>query len=150
MESVRFMCGTQDIHTRLEREVAEFTGTEGCILFSSCFDANGAIFESLLGKDDAVISDALNHDSIIDGIRLCRAKKFIYKHMDIDNLEEKLLAANDCKIKLIVTDAVFSMDGDIAPLPRILQLAKEYGALVMIDEAHSTGVFGKTGRGMTE
>eukprot|EP01022_Parablepharisma_sp_SALTPOND_P014728 TRINITY_DN2026_c0_g1_i1.p1 TRINITY_DN2026_c0_g1~~TRINITY_DN2026_c0_g1_i1.p1 ORF type:complete len:455 (+),score=53.85 TRINITY_DN2026_c0_g1_i1:96-1460(+) len=150
MGSVRFICGTQDIHKKLEKELAEFTGMEGSILFSSCFDANGAVFEALLTNNDAVISDELNHASIIDGIRLCKAKRLRYKHMDMKDLEECLKKAAECPIKLIVTDAVFSMDGDLAPLPEILQLAKKYGALVMLDEAHSSGVFGKTGRGVTE
>ena len=150
MGSVRFICGTQDIHKRLEKELAEFTATEECILFSSCFDANGAVFEALLSDKDAVISDELNHASIIDGIRLCKAKRLRYKHMNMGDLEECLKKAADCNIKLISTDAVFSMDGDLAPLPNILELAKKYGALVMIDEAHSSGVFGKTGRGITE
>eukprot|EP00826_Nyctotherus_ovalis_P063852 TRINITY_DN9363_c0_g1_i1.p1 TRINITY_DN9363_c0_g1~~TRINITY_DN9363_c0_g1_i1.p1 ORF type:complete len:404 (-),score=94.78 TRINITY_DN9363_c0_g1_i1:185-1396(-) len=148
--SVRFICGTQDIHIRLEEEIAKFVGSEAAMLFSSCFDANGAVFDGLLSKNDAVISDGLNHASIIDGIRLCRAKKFIYKHLDMSDLEKKLIKVKDCKVKLIVTDAIFSMDGDITPLPQILQLAKDYEALVMLDEAHSTGVFGKTGRGIAE
>jgi len=148
--SVRFICGTQNIHIKLEETIAKFTGTEASILFSSCFDANGAVFETLLTKNDAVISDALNHVSIINGIRLSKAQRFIYKHLDVNDLEQKLIKAKDCRVKLIVTDAIFSMDGDLAPLPQILQLAKEYEALVMVDEAHSIGVFGKTGRGITE
>lgn len=150
MGSVRFICGTQDIHKKLEKELADFTATEDCILFSSCFDANGGIFECLLSEKDAIISDQLNHASIIDGMRLCKAKKFIYKHMDMEDLEKHLQNAKDCEIKLVVTDAVFSMDGDLAPLPSIIKLAKKYKALLMIDEAHSTGVFGKSGRGVTE
>ncbi len=150
MGSVRFICGTQDIHKKLEKELAAFTGMDDCILFSSCFDANGGVFEALLSDKDAVISDELNHASIIDGIRLCKAKRLRYKHMNMPDLELALKNAQGCPIKLIVSDAVFSMDGDVAPLPEILQLAKQYGALVMIDEAHSTGVFGKHGRGITE
>lgn len=150
MASVRFICGTQDIHKNLEKALAQFTSTEECILFSSCFDANGAVFEALLSEKDAVISDELNHASIIDGIRLCKAKRLRYKHLDMQELEKSLQSCQDCPIKLIATDAVFSMDGDLAPLPEILKLAKKYGALVMIDEAHSSGVLGKTGRGITE
>jgi len=150
MGSVRFICGTQDIHKKLEQELADFTKSEACILFSSCFDANGAVFEALLNEKDAVISDELNHASIIDGIRLCKAKRFRYKHMNMEDLENCLQSAKECPVKLVVSDAVFSMDGDLAPLPEILKLTKKYGALLMIDEAHASGVFGKNGRGITE
>jgi len=150
MGSVRFICGTQDIHKKLEKELAIWTGMEDSILFSSCFDANGGIFECLLSDKDAIISDQLNHASIIDGMRLCKAKKFVYKHMDMEELKKALEKAENCRIRLIVTDAVFSMDGDLAPLPEIVKLAKHYNALLMIDEAHSTAVLGKRGRGLTE
>eukprot|EP00053_Salpingoeca_punica_P009208 m.82504 g.82504 ORF g.82504 m.82504 type:complete len:424 (-) comp14922_c0_seq1:246-1517(-) len=148
--SVRFICGTQDIHKNLERKVAQFHGMEDTILYASCFDANAGIFEALLGPDDAVISDELNHASIIDGIRLCKANKARYLHRDMADLEKKLQEMQDKRIKLIVTDGVFSMDGNVAPLAKICDLADKYGALVMIDECHATGFFGATGRGTPE
>jgi glycine C-acetyltransferase len=150
LSSVRFICGTQDIHKQLERKVAEFHGMEDAILFPSCFDANAGIFEAILGKEDAIISDELNHASIIDGIRLCKAERSRYKHMDMADLEEKLKAAAGARTRLIVTDGVFSMDGDVAPLKEIVALAKKYDALTFIDECHATGFFGPTGRGTDE
>eukprot|EP01028_Stygiella_incarcerata_P008831 TRINITY_DN3978_c0_g1_i1.p1 TRINITY_DN3978_c0_g1~~TRINITY_DN3978_c0_g1_i1.p1 ORF type:complete len:441 (-),score=119.95 TRINITY_DN3978_c0_g1_i1:173-1330(-) len=152
LSSVRFICGTQDIHKKLEKAIAEFHKTEDTILFASCFDANGGVFEAILGPEDAVISDTLNHASIIDGVRLCKAKRFRYKHMDMEDLEEQLKAADaaEAKVKLVVTDGVFSMDGDVAPLKGVRELADKYGALVMIDECHATGFFGETGRGTPE
>ncbi len=150
MSSVRFICGTQDIHKELERRTAEFLGTEDCILYAAAFDANGGVFEPLLGAEDAIISDELNHASIIDGIRLCKAERFRYKNNNMDDLEQQLIAANHCKKKLIVTDGVFSMDGSIAQLDKICDLADKYGAMVMVDECHATGFMGKTGRGTIE
>ena len=150
MSSVRFICGTQDIHKELERKTAEFLGTEDCILYAAAFDANGGVFEPLLGADDAIISDELNHASIIDGIRLCKAERFRYKNNNMDDLEQQLIAASNCKKKLIVTDGVFSMDGSIAQLDKICDLADKYGAMVMVDECHATGFLGKTGRGTIE
>ena len=150
LSSVRFICGTQDIHKELERKTAEFLGMEDCILYAAAFDANGGLFEPLLGKEDAIISDALNHASIIDGVRLCKAQRFRYGHNDMASLEEQLQAAADCRRKLIVTDGSFSMDGTIAQLDKICDLADRYDALVMIDECHSTGFIGKTGRGVHE
>ncbi len=150
MSSVRFICGTQDIHKELEQEVSKFLGTDDTILYSSCFDANGGLFETLLDSDCAVITDQLNHASIIDGIRLCKAERKIFKHGDMADLEEKLKEAKNARIKLIATDGVFSMDGDVAKLDEICDLADKYGALVMIDDAHATGFFGKTGRGTPE
>eukprot|EP01116_Phalansterium_solitarium_P002495 TRINITY_DN12544_c0_g1_i1.p1 TRINITY_DN12544_c0_g1~~TRINITY_DN12544_c0_g1_i1.p1 ORF type:complete len:424 (-),score=113.14 TRINITY_DN12544_c0_g1_i1:283-1554(-) len=150
LSSVRFICGTQIIHKNLERSIANFHGKEDAILFPSCFDANGGLFETLLGPEDAVISDELNHASIIDGIRLCKAQKFRFKHMDLQDLRAQLEAAKSARVKMIVTDGVFSMDGDIAPLDKICDLADEYGAVVMIDECHATGFVGKTGRGTPE
>lgn len=150
MSSVRFICGTQDIHKELERRTAEFLGTEDCILYAAAFDANGGVFEPLLGAEDAIISDELNHASIIDGIRLCKAERFRYKNNNIDDLEQQLIAASHCKKKLIVTDGVFSMDGSIAQLDKICDLADKYGAMVMVDECHATGFMGKTGRGTIE
>lgn len=150
LSSVRFICGTQDIHKQLEKKLAEFVGTEDCILYSSCFDANGGLFETLLGADDAIISDELNHASIIDGIRLCKAKRFRYKNNDMADLKAQLEAAKDCRIKLIATDGVFSMDGYIANLPAICDLADEYGALVMVDDSHAVGFMGEHGRGTAE
>lgn len=150
MSSVRFICGTQDIHKELERKTAEFLGTEDCILYAAAFDANGGVFEPLLGAEDAIISDELNHASIIDGIRLCKAERFRYKNNNMDDLEQQLIAANHCKKKLIVTDGVFSMDGSIAQLDKICDLADKYGAMVMVDECHATGFMGKTGRGTIE
>ncbi|MBA2238918.1 MAG: glycine C-acetyltransferase [Lysobacter sp.] len=152
MASVRFICGTQDLHKELERTIAEFFGTGDTILYAACFDANGGLFEPLLGEDDAIISDALNHASIIDGVRLCKAKRFRYANCDVADLEAQLQAADaaGCRTKLITTDGVFSMDGFIAPLDRITELARQYGALVHIDECHATGFLGATGRGSAE
>lgn len=151
LSSVRFICGTQSIHKKLEKALSEFLGTEDTILFSSCFDANAAVFEPLLGENDAVVSDALNHASIIDGIRLCKAKRFRYQHSDMEDLENCLKQARETSDRvLIATDGVFSMDGDICKLDEIDKLAKKYGALVMVDESHSTGYIGKTGRGVME
>ncbi|GAB2630524.1 glycine C-acetyltransferase [Emticicia sediminis] len=150
MSSVRFICGTQDIHKELERKTAEFLGTEDCILYAAAFDANGGVFEPLLGVEDAIISDELNHASIIDGIRLCKAERFRYKNNNMEDLEQQLIAASHCKKKLIVTDGVFSMDGSIAQLDKICDLADKYGAMVMVDECHATGFMGKTGRGTIE
>ncbi|GAA4230803.1 glycine C-acetyltransferase [Postechiella marina] len=150
LSSVRFICGTQDIHKELERKTAEFLGMEDCILYAAAFDANGGLFEPLLSAEDAIISDALNHASIIDGIRLCKAQRFRYNHNDMGNLEEQLIKAKDARRKLIVTDGSFSMDGTIAQLDKICDLADKYNALVMIDECHSTGFIGKTGRGTHE
>ena len=152
MASVRFICGTQDLHKQLEARIAEFFGTEDTILYAACFDANGGLFEPLLGENDAVISDALNHASIIDGVRLCKAKRFRYANCDMADLEAQLQAADaaGCKTKLITTDGVFSMDGFIAPLDQITALAKKYNALVHIDECHATGFLGASGRGSAE
>lgn len=152
MASVRFICGTQDLHKQLERTIADFFGTEDTILYAACFDANGGLYEPLLGEQDAVISDALNHASIIDGIRLCKAKRFRYGNCDMADLEKQLQDAEaaGCRIKLISTDGVFSMDGFIAPLDEITALAAKYGALVHIDECHATGFLGATGRGSAE
>ncbi len=150
MSSVRFICGTQDIHKELERKISEFLGTEDTILYAAAFDANGGVFEPLLGAEDAIISDELNHASIIDGIRLCKAQRFRYKHNNMEDLEEQLKQAAHCKQKMIVTDGSFSMDGTIAQLDKICDLADKYGALVMIDECHSSGFLGKTGRGTHE
>jgi glycine C-acetyltransferase len=147
MASVRFICGTQDIHRALERELAEFLGLEDSILFSSCFDANGGTFEALLGEEDAVFSDALNHASIIDGIRLCKARRFRYANNDMAELEAHLQAARDARHRLIVTDGVFSMDGIFANLPAICDLAEKYDALVMVDDSHATGFVGPNGGG---
>ena len=150
MSSVRFICGTQDIHKTLEKKISEFLGTEDTILYAAAFDANGGVFEPLFGPDDAIISDELNHASIIDGVRLCKAQRFRYKNNDMADLEEQLKAAAGCKNKIIVTDGVFSMDGTIAKLDKICDLADKYGAATMIDECHSTGFMGKTGRGTHE
>lgn len=150
MSSVRFICGTQDIHKELERKTAEFLGTEDCILYAAAFDANGGVFEPLLNEEDAIISDELNHASIIDGIRLCKAKRFRYKNNNMADLEEQLKAASGSRRKLIVTDGVFSMDGTIAKLDQICDLADQYDAMVMIDECHASGFIGKTGRGTHE
>lgn len=150
MASVRFICGTQDLHKQLERKIAEFFGTEDAILYASCFDANGGLFETLLGPEDAVISDALNHASIIDGIRLCKARRFIYRHGDVAELEKCLQQAGDARLRLIATDGVFSMHGDFAPLREICELAERYDALVMIDDCHATGFIGERGRGTPE
>jgi glycine C-acetyltransferase len=150
MASVRFICGTQAIHKRLERRLAEFLGTEDAILYSSCFDANGGVFESLFGERDAVISDALNHASIIDGIRLCKARRLRYANRDMSELESRLKEATDARYRLIVTDGVFSMDGYLAPLDQICELAERYGALVMVDDSHAVGFVGEHGRGTPE
>jgi glycine C-acetyltransferase len=150
MASVRFICGTQDIHKELEAALTEFLGTEDTILYPSCFDANGGLFETLLTDKDAVISDELNHASIIDGIRLCKAQRFRYKHNDMADLEAQLRAAKDARFRLIATDGCFSMDGTIADLKSIVELAEKYNALTMIDDAHATGFLGKTGRGTHE
>ena len=152
MASVRFICGTQDLHKMLEAKIAAYFGTEDAILYAACFDANGGLFEPLLGENDAVISDALNHASIIDGVRLCKAKRFRYGNCDMADLEAQLQAADaaGCRIKLITSDGVFSMDGTIAPLAAITALAEKYDALVHIDECHATGFLGKTGRGSAE
>jgi len=150
LSSVRFICGTQDRHRELEDEVARFLGTEATILYSSCFDANGGLFETLLGPEDAIISDALNHASIIDGIRLCKAQRHRYEHDDLDQLETILKDTQSARLRMIATDGVFSMDGDIARLDRICDLAEKHGAMVMVDDSHATGFVGKTGRGSHE
>jgi len=152
MSSVRFICGTQDIHKELEQKVANFYGTEDTILYAAAFDANGGVFEPLLGKEDAIISDSLNHASIIDGVRLCKAARYRYQNSDMTDLETQLIAANEngARFKIIVTDGVFSMDGIVAPLDKICDLADKYDALVMIDECHSAGFIGETGRGTLE
>jgi len=150
MSSVRFICGTQDIHKELEKKTAEFLGTEDCILYAAAFDANGGVFEPLLGEQDAIISDELNHASLIDGIRLCKAKRFRYKHNNLEDLEQQLKDAQGSRRILIVTDGVFSMDGTIAQLDKICDLAEQYSAMVMIDECHASGFIGKTGRGTHE
>lgn len=150
MSSVRFICGTQDIHKTLEAKIAEFYGTEDTILYAAAFDANGGVFEPLFGEEDAIISDELNHASIIDGVRLCKAQRYRYKHSDMADLEEQLKAAQAQRFRIIVTDGVFSMDGDIAKMDQICDLADKYDALVMTDECHSAGFIGKTGRGVPE
>ncbi len=150
MASVRFICGTQDLHKQLEQKVSEFFGTEDTILYTSCFDANGGLFETILDKEDAVISDELNHASIIDGIRLCKAQRHRYKNSDMHQLEDILINTQDCKQRLIVTDGVFSMDGTIAKLKAITELAEKYNALVVVDDSHATGFIGATGRGSAE
>ncbi|MDD2279222.1 MAG: glycine C-acetyltransferase [Bacteroidales bacterium] len=150
MSSVRFICGTQDIHKMLEQKISEYFGTEDTILYIAAFDANGGVFEPILGEEDAIISDALNHASIIDGIRLCKAQRYRYNNADMEDLEEKLKIAQAQRFRLIVTDGVFSMDGNVAPMDKIIKLAEKYDALVMIDESHSAGVVGATGRGVTE
>ncbi|MGO3182796.1 MAG: glycine C-acetyltransferase [Aequorivita sp.] len=152
MSSVRFICGTQDIHKELEQKIADFYGTEDTILYAAAFDANGGVFEPLLGPEDAIISDSLNHASIIDGVRLCKAARYRYKNSDMKDLEDQLIAANEkgARFKIIVTDGVFSMDGIVAPLDKICDLADKYDAMVMIDECHATGFIGETGRGTLE
>ena len=150
MSSVRFICGTQDIHKTLERKLSDFLHTEDTILYAAAFDANGGIFEPLLNEQDAIISDELNHASIIDGVRLCKAQRFRYKNNNMEDLEEQLKAASGARFKLIVTDGVFSMDGYVAQLDKICDLADQYGAMVMVDECHATGFIGKTGRGTIE
>jgi len=150
MSSVRFICGTQDLHKSLEKKIAEYFGTEDTILYAACFDANGGVFEPLLGENDAIISDELNHASIIDGVRLCKAQRYRYKTANMEDLEEQLKLAQAQRFRLIVTDGVFSMDGHVAPVDKIVKLAEKYDAMVMVDECHSAGVVGKTGRGVTE
>jgi glycine C-acetyltransferase len=150
LSSVRFICGTQDIHKELEKKISEFLGTEDTILYAAAFDANGGVFEPLLNEHDAIISDSLNHASIIDGVRLCKALRFRYENNNMDDLEKQLIAAKDCRNKLIVTDGVFSMDGYIAQLDKIHELAVKYEAMVMVDECHASGFIGKTGRGTIE
>jgi glycine C-acetyltransferase len=150
MSSVRFICGTTDLHKQLEKKIAEFFGTEDTILYAACFDANGGVFEPLLTEGDAIISDSLNHASIIDGVRLCKAQRFRYENVDAADLEKQLQLAQNLRFRLIVTDGVFSMDGNVAPLDKIVELATRYNAMVMVDESHSAGVVGKTGRGVTE
>jgi glycine C-acetyltransferase len=150
MSSVRFICGTTDIHKLLEKKIADFFGTEDTILYAAAFDANGGVFEPLFGQEDAIISDALNHASIIDGVRLCKAVRYRYQNADMDDLEEQLKLSQAQRFRIIVTDGVFSMDGNVPPLDEIIKLAEKYNAMVMIDESHSAGVVGKTGRGVTE
>lgn len=150
MSSVRFICGTQDIHKELEAAISKYFGTEDTILYAACFDANGGVFEPLFGENDAIISDALNHASIIDGVRLCKAKRYRYANADMADLEQQLIAAQEQRFRIIVTDGVFSMDGNVAPMDKICQLAEKYDAMVMVDECHSAGVVGSTGRGVTE
>jgi glycine C-acetyltransferase len=150
LASVRFICGTQDLHRRLEQAIARFLGKEDAILYTSCFDANGGLFETLLGEQDTILSDELNHASIIDGIRLAKAKRFRYRHSDMADLERGLREAADSRLRLIATDGIFSMDGDMARLPEICDLAERYDAAVMVDDSHATGVLGATGRGTPE
>ena len=150
MSSVRFICGTSDLHKELEKKLAEFFGTEDTILYAACFDANGGVFEPLLSEEDAIISDALNHASIIDGVRLCKAQRYRYENANMEDLEKQLQAAMAQRFRLIVTDGVFSMDGNVAPLDKIAELAEKYDAMIMVDESHSAGVVGHTGRGVTE
>ena len=150
VSSVRFICGTQDLHKQLEASIARFFGTEDTILYAACFDANGGVFEPLLNEQDAIISDALNHASIIDGVRLCKAQRYRYANADMVDLEKQLIEAQAQRHRLIVTDGVFSMDGNVAPLDKIYELANKYNAMVMVDESHSAGVVGNTGRGVTE
>ncbi len=150
MASVRFICGTQDIHKELENRISKFLETEDTILYPSCFDANGGLFETILGKEDAIISDSLNHASIIDGIRLSKTQRFRYQSNDMQDLEQQLIAAKDARVRLIATDGVFSMDGTIANLPAIVELAKKYDALTMIDDCHATGFIGQQGKGTPE
>ena len=150
MSSVRFICGTQDMHKALEQKIREYFGTEDTILYAACFDANGGVFEPLLTAEDAIISDALNHASIIDGVRLCKAQRYRYKNADMADLEQQLIQAQEQRFRIIVTDGVFSMDGNVAPVGQICELADKYDAMVMVDECHSAGVVGETGRGVTE
>ncbi|MBN9300650.1 MULTISPECIES: glycine C-acetyltransferase [Dysgonomonas] len=150
VSSVRFICGTQDLHKQLEAAIAKFFGTEDSILYAACFDANGGVFEPLLNEQDAIISDSLNHASIIDGVRLCKAVRYRYANADMADLEKQLQAAQAQRFRIIVTDGVFSMDGNVAPMDKIYELAQKYDAMIMIDESHSAGVVGKTGRGTTE
>jgi glycine C-acetyltransferase len=150
MSSVRFICGTTDLHKELERKIARFFSTEDTLLYAACFDANGGVFEPLLTSEDAIISDALNHASIIDGVRLCKAQRYRYENADMEDLETQLQLAQEQRFRLIVTDGVFSMDGNVAPVKKIIELANQYNAMVMVDESHSAGVVGETGRGVTE
>ena len=150
LSSVRFICGTQAVHLELERRIAQFLGMEDAILYAACFDANGGVFEPLLGADDAILTDKLNHASIIDGVRLCKATRFVYEHADMKDLEAKLHEAASARFRLIVTDGVFSMDGDVAPLADICELADRHAALVLVDDSHATGFMGPTGRGSAE
>ncbi len=150
MSSVRFICGTQDLHKELEAAISDYFKTEDTILYAACFDANGGLFEPLFGEEDAIISDSLNHASIIDGVRLCKAKRFRYKNADMEDLERCLKEAADCRFRIIATDGVFSMDGNVAPMDKICELAEKYDALVMVDESHSAGVVGETGHGVAE
>ena len=150
LSSVRFICGTQQIHKELEKKVSEFLGTEDTILYCAAFDANGGVFEPLLGDDSAIISDELNHASIIDGVRLCKAQRFRYKHSNMEELEKCLQDSQSAKYRIVVTDGVFSMDGDICKLPEIVALCEKYDALVMVDDSHATGYIGDTGRGTAE
>ena len=150
MSSVRFICGTPYLHKTLEQKIAAFFGTEDTILYAACFDANGGVFEPLLSEEDAIISDSLNHASIIDGVRLCKAQRYRYKNADMEDLEQQLKDAQSQRFRIIVTDGVFSMDGNVAPVGRICELAEKYDAMVMVDECHSAGVVGETGRGVTE
>ena len=150
LSSVRFICGTQDTHAALEKKLSQFLGTDDTILYSSCFDANGGLFETLLGAEDAILSDKLNHASIIDGIRLCKAERFPFEHMDLADLEAKLVATKGKRLRMVATDGVFSMDGDIAPLKEIADLCDKHQALLMVDDSHATGFVGKTGRGTAE
>jgi glycine C-acetyltransferase len=150
LSSVRFICGTQGLHLELEQRIARFLGMEDAILYAACFDANGGVFEPLLTADDAILTDKLNHASIIDGVRLCKAKRYLYEHMDLADLEAKLKDAQSCRFRLIVTDGVFSMDGDIAPLAALCDLADRYQALLLVDDSHATGFMGRTGRGTWE
>ena len=150
MSSVRFICGTQDLHKQLEKAIAEYFHTDDAILYAACFDANGGVFEPLLGPEDAIISDSLNHASIIDGVRLCKAQRFRYANADMADLEEKLKEASSCRFRIIVTDGVFSMDGNVAPMDKICDLAEKFDAMVMVDESHSAGVVGPSGHGVAE
>lgn len=150
MSSVRFICGTQDLHLELEKKISEFFGTEDAILYAACFDANGGVFEPLLSEEDAIISDSLNHASIIDGVRLCKAQRYRYANANMEELENCLKVSQAQRFRLIVTDGVFSMDGNVAPLDKIYELAEKYNAMIMVDESHSAGVVGETGRGTTE
>jgi glycine C-acetyltransferase len=150
LSSVRFICGTQELHLELEKKIAAFLGEEDAILYAACFDANGGVFEPLLSAEDAIVTDRLNHASIIDGVRLCKAQRLVYEHADMADLEAKLKEAEGRRFRLIVTDGVFSMDGDVAPLPEIVSLADRYRALVLVDDSHATGFMGRTGRGTWE
>jgi glycine C-acetyltransferase len=150
MSSVRFICGTQDLHKELEKQIADYFGTEDTILYAACFDANGGVFEPLLTSEDAIISDTLNHASIIDGVRLCKAHRYRYESADMEDLEDRLKEAQKHRFRIIVTDGVFSMDGHVAPVDKIVELAEKYDAMVMVDECHSAGVVGESGRGVTE